>query len=229
MSSTALPSSSPPRASSPVDDEDDYAQLMLNATPVLCFSSPMGIIFTAFATRKRLHPEQISEVEGFVNDPPAVQLAKIFVTLKANENVLATFQAAKPQFEINTALKTNITRAVNAMLCSSKITQYKGETAKSNVQTLLLRHRWGNFVVGTEHDKFSMDTIMKFIRGVFMQSRLTVKKESNLSSSKGRSNATQTLRTDATHSTIYQLTKVIVQKLCSGKKISIPITPVLCA
>jgi hypothetical protein len=30
-------------------------------------------------------------------------------------------------------LKTNLTRAVNAMLCSSKLSQYKGETGKNDI------------------------------------------------------------------------------------------------
>lgn len=157
-------SSGPSRSSSPHidDDDDDYDLLMSNVTPSCSPTRkrtaddaelnendleeplPSALVLrpngnhlraiTAFATRKRLRPDQVTEVEAFVNDPPPVQLAKIFVSLKANENMLAKFQAAKPQFEINAALKTNITRAVNAMLFSSKITQYKGEIAKNDVQ-----------------------------------------------------------------------------------------------
>ncbi|KAF7352113.1 hypothetical protein MVEN_01174300 [Mycena venus] len=258
-------SSSPSRSSSPHinDNDDDYDLLMSNVTPSssptrkrtaddaqlnendLEEPLPSALVLrpngnhlraiTSFATRKRLRPEQVTEVEAFVNDPPSVQLAKIFVSLKANENMLAKFQAAKPHFEINAALKTNLTRAVNAMLCSSKITQYKGEIAKNDVQTLLLRHRWGNFVVGTEHDKFSMDTVQKFIGDVFTQSRSVIKKEivksvevsTRASSSKKKD--TPTLRPDATHTTIYQLTKTIAHKLCGGKSTSIPITPALCS
>ncbi|KAJ7693295.1 hypothetical protein B0H14DRAFT_3531177 [Mycena olivaceomarginata] len=75
----------------------------------------------AFANWKRLHPDQLS---------------KIYILGLANENAHAKFQAAKPTFEINLALKMNITWAVNATLCSSNISQYRGETGKNNIQSL---------------------------------------------------------------------------------------------
>jgi hypothetical protein len=89
---------------------------------------------TAFATRKYLRPEQLTAVYTFAGDPIPVQLGKIFVICLANENTLAKFQAAKLTFEINSALKTNIMRAVNTILCSSNISQYRGETGKNDIQ-----------------------------------------------------------------------------------------------
>ncbi|KAJ7917333.1 hypothetical protein B0H13DRAFT_2443035 [Mycena leptocephala] len=193
----------------------------------------LGVI-TSFAARKRLRPEQLTAVEAFARDPLTVQLGKLYATCLANENTLAKFQAAKPRFEINSALKTNLTRAVNAMLCSSKISQYKGETGKNDILALLCRHRWGNFVVGTEHDRAAMDIIQKFIGDAFTQSRSIIKKEIVKSVETPRAkNSGQThistLRPSDTHTTIYQLTKTIVQKLSGGKVVSIPITPALCA
>ncbi|KAF8146786.1 hypothetical protein K438DRAFT_1780525 [Mycena galopus ATCC 62051] len=143
-------------------------------------SHPNGSYFrsiSAYATAKRLRPKQIAEVEGFLGDSTPVKLAKLFVTMKANENLLAKFQAAKPKFEINSALRANLVQAVNAMLCSSQITQYRGLVAKGDVQFLLSRHRWGNFVVGTKHDQHSMAVVSKFIGDTFTQSRSTIKKE----------------------------------------------------
>ncbi|KAJ7042190.1 hypothetical protein C8F04DRAFT_1252168 [Mycena alexandri] len=254
-----MASSSPPRGSSPVlDDDDEYSNLMSSVTPVssparkrtagdadLDSDTPSSIsgalirpngnhlqAVSGYATRKRFRPEQVAEVETFLNDPFPVQMAKLFVNVKANENALAKFQAAKPKFEINSDLKTNLTRATNATLCSSQITQYKGEAAKNDVQTLLTRHRWGNFVAGTEHDKAAMDVVLKFIGDVLTQSRSTIKKEVVKSVEVAKQKKTQdppSLRPDHTHTTIYQLTKTIVQKLSGGKAISIPITPALCA
>ncbi|KAJ7777909.1 hypothetical protein DFH07DRAFT_950981 [Mycena maculata] len=243
------------------DDEDEYSNLMSTATPIssparkrtaddagLDLDTPSSIsgalpvavrpngnhhqVISAYAPRKRLRPEQVAEVESFLSDPFPVQMAKLFVNVKANENALAKFQAAKPKFEINSDLKTNITRATNAILCSSKITQYKGEVAKNDVQTLLMHHRWGNFVAGTEHDKAAMDVIQQFIGTVLTQSRSTIKKEIVKSVEMAKKKKNQdppSLCPDHTHTTIYQLTKTIVQKLCGGKAISIPITPALCA
>ncbi|KAJ7475086.1 hypothetical protein B0H11DRAFT_2428505 [Mycena galericulata] len=257
--------SSSSRSSPFDDDEDDYSNLMSTATPIssparkrtaddagldesdpeppAAISSALSLrpngnhlqAVSAFATRKRLRPEQVAEVEGFLRDPVPVQLAKLFITLKANENTLAKFQAAQPKFEINSVLKTNITRAVNATLCSSQITQYKGELAKNDVQTLLTRHRWGNFVVGTEHDKSAMDVVQKFIGEVFTQSRSVIKKEILKSvevpkpTGEARKKFTPALRDATTHTTIYQLTKIIALKLSGGKTVSIPITPAFCA
>ncbi|KAJ7189422.1 hypothetical protein GGX14DRAFT_626844 [Mycena pura] len=254
-----MASSSPNRRSDDSDDED-YSRLMSNVTPVTTPArkrnadhldtsddplppldmallrvngNHLGAI-TNFATRKRLRPEQVTAVETFARDPIAVQLGKIFATCLANENALAKFQAAKPTFEINSALKTNITRAVNAMLCSSNISQYRGETGKNDVQALLSRHRWGNFVVGTEHDQAAMGIVQKFIAEVFTQSRSIIKKElvksvENPRTKNGGQKHVPSLRPKAAHTTIYQLTKTIVQKLSGGKTISIPITPALCA
>ncbi|KAJ7810391.1 hypothetical protein B0H13DRAFT_2384650 [Mycena leptocephala] len=257
MSSTR--SSSPPPADD--SDDDNYQDLMSTATPVTTPNrntrkrnadhlgddglplpslelslvrtngNHLGAI-TSFAARKRLRPEQLTAVEAFARDPLPVQLGKLYATCLANENTLAKFQAAKPQFEINSALKTNLTRAVNAMLCSSKLSQYKGETGKNDILALLCRHRWGNFVVGTEHDRAAMDVIQKFIGDAFTQSRSIIKKEIVKSVETPRVKGSQThiptLRPNATHTTIYQLTKTIVQKLSGGKVVSIPITPALC-
>ncbi|KAJ7501895.1 hypothetical protein B0H11DRAFT_2368791 [Mycena galericulata] len=258
-----MASSSSPRRLFDDDDDDDYSNLMSTTTPVTSparkrsaddanLDEPPASISGAlslrpngnhlqavatYATRKRLRPEQVAEIEGFLNDPVPVQMAKLFVNLKAQENTLAKFQAAKPKFEINSALKTNITRAVNATLCSSHITQYKGEAARNDVQTLLIRHRWGNFVVGTEHDKSAMDIVQKFIGDVFTQSRSIINKEPEIVKSvevpkptgPQKKSSTPALRDAATHTTIYQLTKIIAQKLSGGKTVSIPITPALCA
>ncbi|KAJ7191354.1 hypothetical protein GGX14DRAFT_407291 [Mycena pura] len=256
-----MASSSPPRRSNDSDDEN-YDSLMSAITPLSTPAAPrkrnadhldtsdvplplldlalqhvngnhLGAI-TAFATRKRLRPEQLTAVETFARDPIPVQLGKIFATCLANENTLAKFQAAKPTFEINSALRTNITRAVNAMLCSTNIPQYRGETGKSDIQSLLIRYRWGNFVIGTEHDQAAMDVVQKFIAEVFTQSRSIIKKELVKSVENPRAKNTgqkhvPSLRPKATHTTIYQLTKTVVQKLSDGKHISIPITPALCA
>ncbi|KAJ7929863.1 hypothetical protein B0H13DRAFT_2310252 [Mycena leptocephala] len=118
-----MSSANPSRSSSPHidDDDDDYENLMSNVTPsssptrkrtandaqlddndpelpppVHWFSSPTGIIF-------------VTEVEAFVNDPPAMQLAKLFVTVKANENMLAN---SKPQASSRSVIKKEIVKSV---------------------------------------------------------------------------------------------------------------------
>ncbi|KAJ7183997.1 hypothetical protein B0H12DRAFT_1079417 [Mycena haematopus] len=256
-----MASSSPPRRSDD-DDDDDYDHLMSAVTPVSTPArirkrnanhldsddappsssnlAPQRVngnhleSIIAFANRKRLRPDQMTAVETHAGDPLPVQLSKIYVLSLANENALAKFQAAKPTFEINSALKTNITRAVNATLCSSNISQYRGETGKNDVQALLLRFRWGNFVAGTEHDQAAMDIIQKSIGDAFTQSRSIIKKEivksvENPRPKKSDKKHVPSLRPKAERTTIYQLTKTIVQKLSGGKTISIPITPALCA
>jgi hypothetical protein len=50
-----------------------------------------------------------------------------------------------------------------------------------------------------------------------------------VSSGKKNSDTKPALRPDDTYTTIYQLTKIIVHKLCGNKNISIPITPALCS
>jgi hypothetical protein len=117
----------------------------------------------------------------------------------------------------------------------------------------LLRFRWGNFVAGTEHDQAAMDIVQKSIADAFTQSRSIIKKEvreqsllisllliiliprqivksvENPRPKKSDKKHVPSLRPKAECTTIYQLTKTIVQKLSGGKAISIPITPALCA
>ncbi|KAJ7857927.1 hypothetical protein B0H14DRAFT_2578097 [Mycena olivaceomarginata] len=258
-----MASSSPPCRSDDSDDED-YDRLMSATTPVssptrtrkrntdhLDFDdAPLPSLNLAlqqvngnhlesiigFATRKCLRPDQITAVEMHAGDPLPVQLSKIYVLGLANENTLAKFQAAKPTFEINSALKTNMTRAVNATLCSSNISQYRGETGKNDIQVLLLRFHWGNFVPGTEHDQAAMDIVQNFIADAFTQSRSIIKKEIVKSveiprpkKSNSDKKHVPSLRPKEERTTIYQLTKTIVQKLFGGKTILIPITAALCA
>ncbi|KAJ7651072.1 hypothetical protein FB45DRAFT_889558 [Roridomyces roridus] len=187
---------------------------------------------SAYAARKRLRHEQIAEIETFLGDPAPVQRTKLFIDIKSLENQLAKFQAAKPKFEVNSDLKTNLTWAVNAALCSPNITQYKGEDARNDIVTLLTRHHWGNFVVGTENDSAAMDVVVKCIGDIFTQSRSTMKKEIVASvETKRAKNLTRppALRSSDTHTTVYQLTKTVARKLSGGKTISIPVTPALCA
>jgi hypothetical protein len=121
-------------------------------------------------------------------------------------------------------------------------------------QALLLRFRWGNFVPGTEHDQAAMDIVQKFIADAFTQSRSIIKKEVRAPSllilcftyflplqivksveiprpkkSNSDKKHVPSLRPKEERTTIYQLTKTIVQKLSGGKTISIPITAALCA
>lgn len=116
----------------------------------------------------------------------------------------------------------------------------------------MLRFRWGNFVAGTEHDQAAMDIVQKSIADAFTQSRSIIKKEvrepsllisllliliprqivksvENPRPKKSDKKHVPSLRPKAERTTIYQLTKTIVQKLSGGKAISIPITPALCA
>ncbi|KAJ7856008.1 hypothetical protein B0H13DRAFT_2357614 [Mycena leptocephala] len=230
--STVSPNTSPTvsrkRNDDHLDTDDDNLPLPSLDLALRANGNHVGAI-TAFAIRKRLRPEQMTALEVFMADPIPVQLGKIFAWGLATDNTLAKFQAAKPPFEINSALKTNIIWAVNAMLCSSKASQYKGETGKNDVQSLLIRHRWGNFAIGTEHDKAAMDIVLKFIRETYSPSRSIIKKEIVKSlelpvPSSSRKKHTPSLRPKEAHTTIYQLTK-----LSGGKGVSIPVSAALCS
>ncbi|KAJ7796553.1 hypothetical protein B0H14DRAFT_3494665 [Mycena olivaceomarginata] len=241
LMSATTPVSSPARTRKCNTDHLDSDRLDSDDAPLLSLNLALQRVngnhlesIIAFATRKRLRPDQITAVEMHAGDPLPVQLSKIYVLGLANENTLAKFQAAKPPFEANSALKMNLTRAVNATLCSSNISQYRGDTGKSDIQTLLLRFRWGNFVAGTEHDQAAMDIVQKFIADAFTQSRSIIKKEIVKSVETPRPKKSDkkhvpSLRPKEERTTIYQLAKIIVQKLSGGKTILIPVTAALCA
>ncbi|KAF8217530.1 hypothetical protein K438DRAFT_1746831 [Mycena galopus ATCC 62051] len=114
------------------------------------------------------------------------------------------------------------------MLFSSKITERKDDIAKC----------WGNSVVGTEHNKSFMDVVSMFLSKILTQSCSTIKKEIVKSvkvpfpdrvKKEKKEKHTPSLCPTETHTTIYQLTKLIAQKLCGGRTISIPITAALCS
>ncbi|KAJ7322804.1 hypothetical protein DFH08DRAFT_817951 [Mycena albidolilacea] len=188
-------------------------------------------LIITFTNWKRLRPDQITAVKTYVGDPLPVQLSKIYVLGLANENALTKFQGCEAyiQDQLGSEDKHRTGREHDALFRQ----HIAGKTGKNNVQALLLRFRWGNFVAGTEHDQAVMDIIQKSIADAFTQSCSIIKKEIVKSVENPRPKKSDkhvpSLCPKAECTMIYQLTKTIVQKLSSGKAISIPITPALCA
>ncbi|KAJ7731956.1 hypothetical protein B0H14DRAFT_3899155 [Mycena olivaceomarginata] len=75
---------------------------------------------------KRLRADQIADSINSVNDPPAVQGAKVILGLYALHNRLDAFEMGKPPFAVSDDTETNIYFYAAAILLSTKLSAYKG-------------------------------------------------------------------------------------------------------
>ncbi|KAJ7896191.1 hypothetical protein B0H13DRAFT_2338520 [Mycena leptocephala] len=91
---------------------------------------------------KRLRPDQITDGINAVNDPPAVQGAKMILGLHALFNRLEAFEAGKAPFMVSDETETNIAHYAAAILLSTKLSAYKGSVAKNILLDLLKINRF---------------------------------------------------------------------------------------
>ncbi|KAF8918212.1 hypothetical protein CPB85DRAFT_1430816 [Mucidula mucida] len=90
-----------------------------------------------FASRKRLKPEQITEVEVFLQEPPLVREGKMFATLLATFNKADEIVLSTPPFQVSAELKKNMDHYATAFLLSTHISTYKGASNKASFMKIL--------------------------------------------------------------------------------------------
>ncbi|KAJ7794830.1 hypothetical protein B0H13DRAFT_2512084, partial [Mycena leptocephala] len=208
MSSTR--SSSPP----PADDSDDdnYQDLMSTATPV---TTPNR------NTRKR-NADHLGD-DGL----PLPSLELSLVRTNGNHLGAITSFAARKRLRpeqltaVEAFARDPLPVQLGKLYPPASPTRTPSQSFKLRNHSTPVSSRWGNFVVGTEHDRAAMDVIRNSLVMPLPQSRSIIKKEIVKSVETPRVKGSQThiptLRPNATHTTIYQLTKTIVQKLSGGK------------
>ncbi|KAJ7348481.1 hypothetical protein DFH08DRAFT_959884 [Mycena albidolilacea] len=155
-----------------------------------------------YVERKRLHGDQVTALEVFLNEPPSLCEAKMVADLWALGNQVEKIVTSKPAFEVSEDCETNICKYAPAVLLSSKINVYKG-----NGITQILTHDWAK--------------VLAIVQDALTQTRSKVKKEIAWSL---KVNKSDELRAPlAQHKNIYQLAQAIVK----GTQCSVNV--VLCA
>ncbi|KAF8202701.1 hypothetical protein K438DRAFT_1965188 [Mycena galopus ATCC 62051] len=111
------------------DQEEDDEQLSANVFNLT--SRNVTQILQRLGESKRLRPDQITDSINSVNEPPAVQGAKMILCLHALHNRIDAFGAGKPPFTVSEDTETNIYLYAAAILLSTKLSAYKGSVAKN--------------------------------------------------------------------------------------------------
>ncbi|KAJ6548072.1 hypothetical protein B0H10DRAFT_1969361 [Mycena sp. CBHHK59/15] len=102
----------------PSENEDDDEPLPANIFRIN--SRNVVQMLQRLGESKRLRPDQITDGINTVNDPPAVQGAKMILGLHALFNRLEAFEVGKPPFAVSEDTETNIAHYAAAILLSTK-------------------------------------------------------------------------------------------------------------
>ncbi|KAJ7896818.1 hypothetical protein B0H13DRAFT_2338205 [Mycena leptocephala] len=105
--------------------------------PAVLTSRNVAQMLQYLGESKRLHADQITDGINSVNDPQAIQGAKMILCLHALQNCLDAFNAGKPPFTVSDDTETNIYFYAAAVLLSTKLSAYKGSVAKNILLDIL--------------------------------------------------------------------------------------------
>ncbi|KAJ7221198.1 hypothetical protein C8J57DRAFT_1536701 [Mycena rebaudengoi] len=123
-----------------------------------------------YVERKRLRGEQKTDVEVFLNDPPSVREAKSYVQSLHIENMINKIIVATLP-----GRHRMICFYATAILLSTKLCAYKGNTPKNILHTILKKHRF-DLPPGIEHDAAKWGKVKAAVQGAFTQLRSKFKK-----------------------------------------------------
>ncbi|KAF8183516.1 hypothetical protein K438DRAFT_1974989 [Mycena galopus ATCC 62051] len=122
------------------DQEEDDEQLPANVFNLT--SRNVAQMLQRLGESKRLRPDQITDSINSVNEPLAVQGAKMILCLHALHNRIDDFGAGKPPFTVSEDTETNIYFYAAAILLSTKLSAYKGSAAKKILLDILKVNRF---------------------------------------------------------------------------------------
>ncbi|KAJ3989586.1 hypothetical protein F5890DRAFT_1470512 [Lentinula detonsa] len=213
-----LPSSTPSRG--PRADDEDFGP----NTPAYPGTVNRNVVSAArrIATAKRFRPEQMTELDAFLNDSAFGREARSFIQNSEILSKLEKIIVNQPAWEVTKQLKENIKHYVAAAILSTSLISFRStKTAKLISQKLLDLNL--DLPENFRHNAAAVDKLEEAISEELTQRRGSIKKEICLSMSKnGGSNRWQRLP-DNECSNIYELTRALVKNTpCS-------VTPELCA
>ncbi|KAK1221491.1 hypothetical protein PQX77_015697 [Marasmius sp. AFHP31] len=160
------------------DDEDgDENQQLPNSNQDHQVARSRNLVerITRYATRKRLRPDQVSEVEKFVHEEEAVQRAKLYVEALATQNLVDNIITQQPAYTVSKDLKKNIDSYAWAIILSTTIRTYKGSGPVEHLSTILKRLRF-DMPAGIEHNPANWEKVTNAVESALTQVRSTIKK-----------------------------------------------------
>ncbi|KAJ6503829.1 hypothetical protein C8R45DRAFT_1070360, partial [Mycena sanguinolenta] len=128
-----------------------------------------------YGERKRLRPEQLTDVALFVQDSPAVHEVKLLINVLHLENELGKIVTSVPQFEVSPALEKNVHDLAIAVLLSSKISTYKGSVPTNTLLEIIKKQRF-DLPVGIENRPADFAKVITAVQDAFTQLRSKFKK-----------------------------------------------------
>ncbi|KAJ6605148.1 hypothetical protein B0H10DRAFT_1957264 [Mycena sp. CBHHK59/15] len=200
----------------PSENEDDDEPLPTNIFRIN--SRNVVQMLQRLGESKRLRPDQITDGINVVNDPPAVQGAKMILGLHALFNRLEAFEVGKPPFAVSEDTETNIAHYAAAILLSTKVSAYKGSVAKNILLDLLKINRF-NLLSNIERNPADYAKLVAVVREALTQMRSKIKKGLAASFKVNKEPAPS----EREHQNIFELTTHLVH----GTKCAV--TPELCA
>ncbi|KAJ7926659.1 hypothetical protein B0H13DRAFT_2313380 [Mycena leptocephala] len=198
------------------DHEDDDEQLPANVFSLT--SRSVAEMLQRLGESKRLRTEQIADTINSVNDPPAVQGAKMILCLHALHNRLDAFEASKPPFAVSHDTETNIYFYAAAVPLSTKLSAYKGSVAKDIILDLLKVNRF-DLPPNIERNPADYAKLVAVVQEALTQLRSKIKKALAASFKVNKQPAPSARE----HQNIFDLATHLVQ----GTKCAV--TPELCA
>ncbi|KAF7351785.1 hypothetical protein MSAN_01611900 [Mycena sanguinolenta] len=200
-------------ASDQEEDDEDLPANVFNLTPrnVVAMLQRLG-------ESKRLRVDQINDGINSVNDPPAVQGAKIILGLHALHNRLDALETGKPPFTVSKDTEININFYAAAILLSTKLSAYKGSVAKNILLDILKVNRF-DLPPNIERHPADYAKLVAVVQEAFTQLRSKIKKALAASFKVNKQPAPSARE----HQNIFDLTTHLVQ----GTKCAV--TPELCA
>ncbi|KAJ7487100.1 hypothetical protein FB451DRAFT_1391953 [Mycena latifolia] len=148
------------------DDTSDKDQPAAPAPPLALGHQNIVMAAKRYTVKKRLRPEQATEVDVFLSEPPSLREAKVFTNLLALGNQMSKIIAATPK---------NINNYAPAVLLSSKTNIYKGDGITNILLAIIKKHRFG-IPANTENIPADWAKVVAVVEDALTQKRAKIKK-----------------------------------------------------
>ncbi|KAH9916677.1 uncharacterized protein B0H18DRAFT_1124091 [Fomitopsis serialis] len=175
----------------------------MDATPAAMTTGSANLV--AFARRhglrKGLRGEQLADVESFAMNDSGARDVKIYTQQLSLERKLDSIITSMPPWTPSKELQINAHHYVVAVMLSSKISAYKGQTPVNHVLDIIRTLRF-DIPVGIERNVANWKKIVKVVSTEFTNIRASFKKLLR--------NSTKGIN-PSTHHTIYNLTTALIK------------------
>ncbi|THU86695.1 hypothetical protein K435DRAFT_868004 [Dendrothele bispora CBS 962.96] len=130
----------------------------------------------AEATHKRLRPEQMTDVEQFLNSSVPLQNAWLLIQLHATNNAISQIVKDQAPFDMSEDLKVCVSATcVKSILFTLHISSYEGKVPVGHAEALVKTFCWG-LPDGIENDAAAWSKVMRYIGDELTQLQFTFKK-----------------------------------------------------